>query len=132
MDIMLTISYSLKIPRDAFFQPENGCVQAGIRERLNALFPSKITLTEGAVAKREHLVHYPLEEGKNALRCASCGKWLYVPGKETLPVCLEYGRQVKGIPLCPSCAWELNEDLKDEEFVRKLTEAYSGPATDVE
>ncbi len=29
---------------------------------------------------------------------------------------------VKQIPLCPSCAWELEKDMENEEFVRKLRE----------
>jgi hypothetical protein len=29
---------------------------------------------------------------------------------------------VKGIPLCPSCAWELEADLENEAFVQKLKE----------
>lgn len=51
---------------------------------------------------------------------ASCGKWLYMPGKEYLPGSLEYCKVVKEIPLCSSCAWELEKDMEDEEFARKL------------
>lgn len=122
MDIILTVSYSLKIPKGDFFQSENGNMRADMRKRLNELFPEEVVLTEGAVAQREHLVHFPLAENKNALRCASCGKWLYIPGKESLPVYLEFCKEVKGLPLCPNCAWELEKDLENEEFVRELRE----------
>ena len=48
-----------------------------------------------------------------------------MPGKEYLPVSLEYGKMVKGIPLCLSCAWELEKDMENEEFVRKLKDHMS-------
>ncbi len=122
MDIMLTVGYSLKIARDKFFNFENGYVKEEIKKQLEKLFPEEIALSEDAVAQREHLIHAPLHENKNALRCASCGKWLYMPGKEHSQVCLEYCKMVKEIPLCFGCAWELETDLKNEEFVRKLKE----------
>ena len=120
MDIMLTVSYSVKIPKDEFFNSENGYVKEEMRQQLERLFPEEIALTEDTVAQREHLIHAPLHENKNALKCASCGKWLYMPGKEHLQECLEYCKMVKEIPLCSSCAWELEADFKNEEFVRKL------------
>lgn len=122
MDIMLTVSYTLKIPKDKFFCSETGYVKEEMRERLERLFPEEIALTEDTIARREHLIHYPLHENKNSLRCASCGKWLYMPGKEYLQASLEYCKMVKEIPLCSSCAWELEADLENEEFVRKLRE----------
>lgn len=121
MDINLTVSYSLKIPRDEFFQ-DSGEPKVEVLEQLKKLFPKEITLAEDAVAKREHLIHAPLYENKNCLRCASCGKWLYMPGKEYFQESLDYCKMVKEIPLCSSCAWELEADLKNEEFVRKLRE----------
>lgn len=120
MDIMLTVSYSLKIPKERFFHTESGDVKEEIREQIEKLFPEEIVLEEDAIAQREHLIHYPLIENKNCLRCASCGKWLYMPEKEYLPVSLEYCKLVKEIPLCSSCAWELEQDMENEEFVRKL------------
>ncbi|MDE6232601.1 MAG: hypothetical protein K2M60_04540 [Lachnospiraceae bacterium] len=125
MDIMLTVSYSLNIPKDEFFHPETGDVKVEMIEQLEKLFPKEIALTEDAVAQRKNLIHYPLIENKNSLRCASCGNWLYMPGKEYLPVCLEYCKMVKEIPLCSCCAWELEADLNDEEFVRQLREKIS-------
>ena len=122
MDIMLTVSYTLEIPKDKFFCSETGYVKEEMRERLEKLFPKEIALTGDTIARRENLIHYPLHENKNSLRCASCGKWLYMPGKEYLPVCLDYCRMVKEIPLCSSCAWELEADLENEEFVQKLRE----------
>ena len=80
MDIMLTVSYALKIPKDKSFCSETGYVKEEMRERLEKLFPKEITLAEDTIARREHLIHYPLHENKNSLRCASCGKWLYMPG----------------------------------------------------
>nr|MDE7477720.1 hypothetical protein [Lachnospiraceae bacterium] len=85
----------------------------------------EIVLTENLSAQREHLIHAPLYENKNALRCASCGKWLYMPGKEDRQECLEYCKMVKDIPLCSSCAWEQEADMKNEEFVQKLKENVS-------
>ena len=72
MNIMLTVSYAIDIPRDAFFHADHGAVKEEIMERLEALFPREITLTENADAHRTHLIHYPLIENKNSLRCASC------------------------------------------------------------
>lgn len=122
MDLMITVSYSLKIPRDDFFRAESGTIKAEIEEQLEKLFPAELALALDTAAQREHRICYPLVENRNCLRCASCGMWLYMPGKEDLPVCLEYCRMVKQIPLCPSCAWELEKDLENEEFVRKLRE----------
>lgn len=125
IDVMLTVSYTLKIPKDEFWNPENGKVNEEMRQRLEKLFPEEIALTEDAVAQREHLMHYSLRENKNCLRCASCGKWLYMPGKEYLAEGLEYCKMRKKIPLCSSCAWELEKDLENEEFVQKLREHLS-------
>ena len=122
MDIMLTVSYALKIPKDKSFCSETGYEKEEMRERLEKLFPKEITLAEDTIVRREHLIHYPLHENKNSLRCASCGKWLYMPGKENLPVCLEYCRMVQEISLCSGCAWELEADLENEELVQKLRE----------
>lgn len=122
INIMLTVSYSLEIPRDEFFQSGNGRVKEEMEEQLEKLFPKEIVLTGHIAAQREHLFHYPLHENKNALRCASCGKWLYMPGKEYLPVSLDCCKMVKGILLCTSCAWELEADMENEMFVRKLME----------
>lgn len=122
MDMMLTVSYSLKIPREDYFDAESGHIRAEIEEQLEKLFPTKIALTADVAANREHLISYPLVENQNCLRCASCGRWLYMPGKEDLPACLEPCRMVKQIPLCSSCAWELEKDLENEEFVCKLRE----------
>lgn len=83
MDIMLTVSYSVKIPKDEFFNSENGYVKEEMRRQLERLFPEEIALTENTVAQREHLIH---------------------------------------APLCSSCAWELEADFKNEEFVKKLRE----------
>lgn len=122
MDLMITVSYSLKIPRDDFFHAENGTIKDEIEEQLEKLFPAEIALTADTAVQREHRICYPLVEHRNCLRCAACGMWLYMPGKEYLPACLEYCKMVKQIPLCPSCAWELEKDLENEEFVRKLRE----------
>jgi hypothetical protein len=45
-----------------------------------------------------------------------------LPDNYQLEELLEYCKVVKGIPLCPSCAWELEFDLKNEKFVQKLKE----------
>lgn len=82
MDIMLTVSYSLKIPKDEFFHSESGEVKEEMREQLEKLFPEEIVLPGDTTAKRESLIHAPLIENKNCLRCASCGKWLYMPEKK--------------------------------------------------
>ena len=74
MDIMLTVSYSLKIPKEKFFHMGSGDVKEDVREELEKLFPEEIVLAGGAAAQREHLVHYPLIENQNCLRCASCGR----------------------------------------------------------
>ena len=50
MNIMLTVSYAIDIPRDAFFHADHGAVKEEIMERLEALFPREITLTENADA----------------------------------------------------------------------------------
>ena len=125
MDMMLTVSYSLKIPKEEFFHPESGEVKEEMREQLEKLFPKEIVLPGGTAAKREHLIHAPLIENKNCLRCASCGRWLYMPGKEYMSAGLDDCKMVKGIPLCSSCGWELEKDLENEEFVRKLKEHIS-------
>lgn len=39
MNIMLTVSYAIDIPRDAFFHADHGAVKEEIMERLEALFP---------------------------------------------------------------------------------------------
>ena len=122
MNIMLTVSYCIDIPKEDFFYVESGEVKEEIMERLETLFPKEIALTKEVAAQREHLIHYPLMEGKNSLRCASCGRWLYMPEREYLPVCLEYCQMVEGIPLCSSCVWELEADMKNEAFVQKLRE----------
>ena len=122
MDIMLTVSYSVEIPEDQFFCPETGYVKEEIQKRLEQLFPEEIVLTGNAAAQRQQMIHCPMHEDENVLRCASCGRWLYMPEKEHPPVCLEPCRMVREIPLCSGCAWELERDLKDEEFVRKLKE----------
>lgn len=122
MDIMLTVSYCINIPRDEFLQAESGEVNEEMMKRLETLFPKEIALTKEVVAQREHLIHYPLIENKNSLRCACCGRWLYMPKREYLPASLEYCQMVEGIPLCPSCAWELEADMKNEAFVQKLRE----------
>lgn len=122
MDIMLTVSYCINIPRDEFFETESGEVNEEIMERLETLFPKEIVLAKEVAAQREHLIHYPLIENKNSLRCVCCGRWLYMPDKEYLPVSLEYCQMVEGIPLCSSCAWELEADMKNETFVQKLRE----------
>ncbi|MDE5823327.1 MAG: hypothetical protein K2H91_01375 [Lachnospiraceae bacterium] len=117
---MLTVSYSLEIPREDFFRSESGEVREEMDEQLEKLFPKEIVLNGNAAAQREHLIHYPLQENKNALRCAACGKWLYMPEKEALSVSLDYCKMVKEIPLCSSCAWELEADMKNEKFVQRL------------
>lgn len=119
---MLTVGYCIDIPKEDFFHTESGEVNEEIMERLETLFPKEIALTKEVSAQREHLIHYPLMEGKNCLRCTCCGKWLYMPDKEYLPVSLEYCQIVKGIPLCSSCAWELEADMKNKAFVQKLRE----------
>lgn len=88
MNIMLTVSYEIDIPRDAFFHAKSGVVNEEIMRRLETLFPKEIALTENADAHRTHVIHYPLLENKNSLRCASCKTWLYMPEKEYLPECL--------------------------------------------
>ena len=120
MDMMLTVSFSLKIPKDEFFYAESGRVKDEMKEQMEKLFPREIMLPGGIAAKREHLIHAPLIENKNCLRCASCGRWLYMPGKEDMSASLDYCKMVKEIPLCASCAWELEKDLENEEFVQKL------------
>lgn len=126
LDIMLTISYSLKISKERFFHPESGEVRVEMEEQLEKLFPEEIMLSGDIAAKREHLIHSPLIENRNCLRCAFCGKWLYMPGKEYLPASLDYCKMVKEISLCSSCAWELEKDMENEEFVRKLKRHFSG------
>lgn len=118
MDIMLTVSYSLTIPREKFFYPDedprHGYPREEIKARLEELFPKKIMLAKDISAQREHLTHCPLYENGNALRCAACGKWLYMPGREDLPAHLERCTPVKGVSLCPSCAWELERDIRGQ------------------
>ena len=125
MDVMITVGYCLKIPREAFFSSENGYEKEEMREQLEKSFPKEIALTENAVAQREYLIYHPLVENKNCLRCVSCGKWLYMPGKEHLSVLLDHCKMVKGIPLCSSCAWELEADMENEGFDEKLREQFS-------
>lgn len=42
MDIMLTVSYCINIPRDEFFETESGEVNEEIMERLETLFPKEV------------------------------------------------------------------------------------------
>lgn len=59
MNIMLTVSYAIDIPRDAFFHAKSGVVNEEIMRRLETLFPKEIALTESADAHRTHVIHYP-------------------------------------------------------------------------
>ncbi len=68
MNIMLTVSYAIDIPRDAFFSRKSGVVNEEIMRRLETLFPKEIALTESADAHRTHVIHYPLLENK--IHCA--------------------------------------------------------------
>ena len=91
MDIMLTVSYALRIPREEFFEAGRGIPKEKMMRFLQTQFPKKIEFPQaGVTAKREHLMHVPLTENQNALKCASCGKWLYPTGKEWQQMCLEY------------------------------------------
>lgn len=121
MDIMLTVSYSLTIPEDAYFQPGTGIPKEEIKRQIEQQFPAAAVLG-GVTARREHLTTVPLYKGRNCLRCAACGRWLYLPGAEDLPTLLDPCRMVKDIPLCPSCAWELETDLQDDAFAQELRE----------
>lgn len=46
MDIMLTVSYSVKIPKDEFLNSENGYVKEEMRRQLERLFPEEILSPE--------------------------------------------------------------------------------------
>lgn len=111
MDISLTVSYHVKIEKDAFFNPETGELNDEIEKQLEKLFSDKIELSEQNVAIKNYLSHYPLYEGKNCLRCAACGRWLYMPGKEDMAEGLDYCKIIKGISFCHSCAWELENEI---------------------
>ena len=41
MNIMLTVSYAIDIPRDAFFHAKSGVVNEEIMRRLETLFPKR-------------------------------------------------------------------------------------------
>ena len=121
MDIVLTVSYSLTIPEDAYFQPGTSIPSEAVRQQLEQQFPAAVVLG-GVTARRDHLTTLPLREGCRFRRCAGCGRWLYLPGAEETPALLDPCRMVKGIPLCPGCAWELERDLQDEAFAQTLRE----------
>ncbi len=42
MNMMLTVSYCINIPRDEFFETESGEVNEEIAERLETLFPKEV------------------------------------------------------------------------------------------
>ncbi len=73
MNLMVTVSYALNIPRDDFFYAENGTIKEEIGEQLERLFPTEIVLAADVSAHREHRICYPLVENSNCLRCVSCG-----------------------------------------------------------
>lgn len=117
MEISLTINYKIEIDKDDFWDLETGKPKADMKESLNRYFPEKIALSKNSVTTRNHISYIPLKEGKNCLKCASCGMALYIPGKEYLAEGLDYCKIIKDIPFCHSCAWELeNEQVKDQTY----------------
>ena len=112
MEISLTVSYNVTIDKDEFWNPETGELNSEIERQLEKIFPKKIKLSDKDVTERNHISYYPLNEGKNCLRCVSCGKWLYIPGKSYMVEGLDYCKIIDEKPFCHSCAWELEADMR--------------------
>lgn len=111
MEISLTVSYKMEIDKDDFWDTETGKIKAEVKKQLEKMFPKELELSEDGHAIRKHISYVPLKEGKNCLKCASCGASLYIPGKEYLADGLEYCKMIKNVPFCNSCAWELKDEL---------------------
>ena len=114
MEISLTISYHVTIDKDEFWDSETGKLNSKIECQFEKIFPEKIKLSDKDTTKRNHISYYPLHEGKNCLRCAFCGKWLYIPDKEYMAEGLDYCRIINEKPYCHSCAWELEADIRGD------------------
>lgn len=113
MEISLTVSYKVEMNKDDFWNPKTGKLNTDIEEQLDQYFPEEIILSQKSLTTRNYISYISLEEGKNCLKCASCGIALYIPGKEYLAEGLEHCKMMKDIPFCHSCAWELENELDD-------------------
>ena len=57
MDMMLTVSYSLKIPKDEFFYAESGRVKDEMKEQMEAFLPELKKKVEEASKQSEDFFH---------------------------------------------------------------------------
>lgn len=106
MLISLTVNYLLDVDsREDFFDAETGKLRDDISEKLNSLYPEKISLSENVEGRKNNITHVPLIENKNCYRCEGCGKLLSNSGAVWLGI--DRYIQKDGKFYCTGCEWEM-------------------------
>ncbi len=113
MIVSLTVNYVLEIDDRNDFYDEKGRLLESMNEKLSSRYPKEIKLTENVKGKRNNLTFVPLYEGKNCFRCSACGK--YLSDLKYVYLGIDYCTEINGKKFCCSCAWEREDELRQEK-----------------
>lgn len=120
MEISLTVNYIISTDKENFWNPENGRLSDEMKEKLDKIFPQKISLPNVETAEFGRMSYIPLREGENATKCIACNSWCYVPKEEYKAEGLRHCRIINGYSFCESCFWELESEISDGSFFLKI------------
>ena len=125
--ILITVAYLVEKEQYAFWEKETGEVQKEILDALDERFPAEITLSENIQAKKINLSHRRIDyPNSNVLTCPICKCLITDTTKPNLIQTLNRAKELEGVLMCSSCAWELGYDIQCGRSIESIIEKYKG------
>ncbi|GEM_PF-5224181 len=111
--ILVTVTYLIDSDRANFWDNNNGRLQKDISESLHKHYPQEIRFSDKAIGYRDHLSHNIIDRpGANLLTCPACNHLITDTTKPNPIPLIRQAKELAGVLMCQSCAWELEGDLR--------------------
>jgi len=115
------VNYLVEVDRDDFWEKGSAYLQKQIHKSLKKRFPKRIKLTEEIHIQRDCLTYRPIDyPNANILRCPICKRFITDTTKPNPINAIEEARELEGVLMCSSCAWETAVDVKSGRSIESI------------
>lgn len=116
--ILITVHYLVEDEKGDFWDRDTGYLNKQIKESLEKQFPGEVKLSAELCATRYSLRHQPIDySNANIIECPICKCLVTDKTKPRSIRELDGAKELDGVMMCSSCAWEQSFDIKKHKII---------------
>jgi len=124
--ILISVQYLVEAEKDVFWDKDTGYLNKSMEDSFQKRFPQKLEIAEELCAQRYNLWHALIDyPGANLIKCPICKRLLTDTAKPRPIFHLDGAKELEGVMMCSSCAWEMGFDIQNGRSIESILEKFT-------